>query len=311
MLNVIIIIAPLFFIIFVSAIIQHFKKLNKHWWNYLNSFALNIWFPALIFSALSKTTFSFDGHSDIIYGNSLFLISGFAIAYFLWKIIKLSRKSLKTFYICFIFWNVAYLGIPIITQIYWDSTVWVTSLIAAIYLFWVFTIWIWFLEYLQIKKWENLIKKIIINLIKNPLLISVFVGFVVSIFNIHIHAIILESITMIANCVTPIVLIVIWLFIWRTKIWNLSHWFPVLAFSLTTLLIVPWLYYFWIKWFWLTINNYTASIIDAAMPLAITPFALADKYDLNKRFIANCIVLSTVLSIITIPFWIWILSNMI
>jgi hypothetical protein len=43
------------------------------------------------------------------------------------------------------------------------------------------------------------------------------------------------------------------------------------------------------------------------MPLAITPFALADKFDLDKKFIARAIVLSTILSIITIPLWISIL----
>ncbi len=40
------------------------------------------------------------------------------------------------------------------------------------------------------------------------------------------------------------------------------------------------------------------------MPLAITPFALSDKYFLNKVFISRAIVLSTILSIITLPFWI-------
>jgi predicted permease len=43
------------------------------------------------------------------------------------------------------------------------------------------------------------------------------------------------------------------------------------------------------------------------MPLAITPFALARQYDLDQEFIARSIVMSTVLSLISLPFWISLL----
>ena len=309
MLNILTIIAPLFLIIFVSAIIQYFKKLDDNYWRVLNSFALNIWFPALIFTALSKITFSHEHHINIVFINSLFIITGFIISYIASKILGFSNKITKTLFICFVFWNIAYLGIPVVSQVYWDSAIWITSLVASVYLFWVFTIWIWFLAYFQIKKWDNLLKNIFINLIKNPLLIAVCFGLIISLFNIHIPDLLSKSITMIANSVTPIVLIVIWLFIWKTKSWTLSHWIPVLIFSLSILLVFPWILYFWINIFWLSISNFSSSIIEASMPLAITPFALADKYDLDKNFIASTIVLSTIISIITIPFWVWILNN--
>ncbi len=45
------------------------------------------------------------------------------------------------------------------------------------------------------------------------------------------------------------------------------------------------------------------------MPLAITPFALADKYNLDKDFIARSIILSTILSAISLPFWISLLTK--
>ena len=70
-----------------------------------------------------------------------------------------------------------------------------------------------------------------------------------------------------------------------------------------TLMILPGLFYFGVKLFGFAPSEFSASIIEAAMPLAITPFALADIYKLNKGFIARSIVLSTILAIITIPFW--------
>jgi predicted permease len=46
------------------------------------------------------------------------------------------------------------------------------------------------------------------------------------------------------------------------------------------------------------------SAVLAAMPLAITPFALARTYDPDREFLARAIVLSTMLSAVSIPFWI-------
>ena len=44
------------------------------------------------------------------------------------------------------------------------------------------------------------------------------------------------------------------------------------------------------------------------MPLAITPFMMADKYNLDKNLIARLIVLSTILSVVSLPFWLFLLS---
>ena len=51
-------------------------------------------------------------------------------------------------------------------------------------------------------------------------------------------------------------------------------------------------------------SSHTVSIVQAAMPVAITPFALAGPLELDREFIARSIVLSTVLSAVTLPLWI-------
>ena len=104
-------------------------------------------------------------------------------------------------------------------------------------------------------------------------------------------------------------LIVIGLFIGRAKIGKLTEWLPVLLFSILTLAILPAVFYYGAKFFGFIPSQFSNSIIQAAMPLAITPFALADKYNLNKDFIARSIVLSTILAVVSLPFWISILTS--
>ncbi len=112
---------------------------------------------------------------------------------------------------------------------------------------------------------------------------------------------------MVSASVTPTVLIVIGLFIGKSKIGKLREWMPVFLFSMLTLFVLPAGFYFGLKICGLEPSAFAPSLIQASMPLAITPFALADRYHLNKEFIVRSIVLSTILAVLSLPFWISLL----
>lgn len=308
MMQILIVIAPLFLIIFASAFLQKFKNIGDDWSKVLNDFALKIGFPVLIFSALSKAPFSFSDQAQLIIANSLFILASFLAAIIIGKILRLEKPIFRTFFICFVFGNVAYLGIPILIQISGTAILTTASLIVAIYLFWLFTVGIGYLDYSISRNKRIVAINIIKNLLKNPLLLSVIFGIIIGGLKITLPSILLKSLDMITASVTPTVLIVIGLFIGKSKIGKLTEWFPILVFSILTLVLLPAIFYFGAKFFGFIPNQFSSSIIQAAMPLAITPFALADQYHLNKIFIARSIVLSTILSAVSLPFWISITS---
>ena len=303
MLEVLLIIAPLFLIIFVSALVEKFKKVDESWSNVLNSFALNIGLPALIFSALSKASFSFSEQASLIIANSALVIGSFILAFIVGKIFRFKTKLFRTVFICLGFGNVAYLGIPTLVQVSGESILPTASLLVAIYVFWLFTLGLGYLNLSQTRRKRDVLFHIFKDLIKNHLLISVVLGILVASLNISIPKIIDQSIQMLAASVTPVVLVVIGLFIGKSELGKIKEWIPIFIFSAFTLLLLPLILYFGVQLFNFTPKDFSASIIDAAMPLAITPFALAKAYKLDKNFIARSIVLSTILSVITIPFW--------
>jgi len=309
MTQILIVIAPLFIIIFASALLQKFKNIGDDWSKVLNDFALKIGLPVLIFSALSKAPFSFSEQAQLIIANSLFILASFLAAIIIGKILRLEKQMFRTLFICFVFGNVAYLGIPVLIQTSGENILPIASLIVAIYLFWFFSIGIGYLDYSIEKNKKDVAKNIIKNLFKNPLLLSVILGIIIGSLKITLPAILLKSLDMITASVTPTVLIVIGLFIGKSKIGKLAEWLPILLFSILTLAILPAVFYCGAKFLGFVPNQFSSSIIQAAMPLAITPFALADKYNLNKTFIARSIILSTILSVVSLPFWISILGS--
>ncbi len=296
-------IAPLFLIIFASAILQKTRNIGDDWGKVLNDFVLNIGLPVLIFSVLAKASFSFTAEAPLIISNSIFLLLSFILAIAVGKLLRLKKQMFLTLFICFVFGNIAYLGIPVLSQVAGVEILPKVSLIIAIYLFWLFTIGIGYLDYSVRKNKKDVLKNMLTNFTKNPLLLSVILGLIVGSLQITMPSILVRSLDMISASVTPIVLVVIGLFMGTLQIGKLSKWIPVLIFSLFTLLVLPAGFYFGTKLFGHAPSDFSVSIIEAAMPLAITPFALADKYKLNKVFIARSIVLSTILSVITLPFW--------
>lgn len=302
-------ILPLFLIIFTSAIIKRYTKIGENWSIILNEFALYIGLPVLIFLSLSRTEFSLEVQLPIILINSAFIIFTYILSYLISKILKLSKTLSLTLFICLPLANVAYLGIPLVTRLYGSESLSTVSLIVALYLFFTFTIGIGYLDYSTKKQKANLLYGTFKSLFTNPLLLSVLFGAVFGLFSISVPLIVNDALAMVSASVTPIVLIVIGLFIGGSSKISKKNILPVFIFSLISLLILPAILYFALLALNMNPAEFGISIIESAMPLAITPFALADKYKLDKSFIAHSVVMSTILSIITLPFWISIIGN--
>lgn len=299
-------IIPLFAIIGLGWLITHFKIANSHWNKPISDFALYIGFPALIFSGIAKApidlnllTNSFNVNSIIMIGIVLSILISF-------KFIKTSNRNKATILICFMFGNVAFLGIPLISNLN-PLLQQEATLNTAIHLFWIFSIGLFLVEYLNNSKPD--IRKISFNLLKNPLLIAVLIGLLVNLLHINIHNSLLKPIEMIGTAVSPMVMIMIGIFIKSNPLTNLISNFAPAIYSIIKLIAIPIVCILFIKLF-SSPEIYFTTIIDFSMPIAITPFALADYYNLNKHFISSSIVLSTIISIITIPIIIHLINTL-
>lgn len=305
MLQILLIIAPLFLIILLGFVLTKTKIVNEQWEGVLNAFALKIGLPALIFAALISTDFSFLENRLLILVTVLFLAITFLVAYIFGKIFRLSGKTTRSIFISLGFGNIAYLGIPVLARVSGQEILPAVGLAVGIYLFMIFTFGIGYLEYSSRKNY----KKLALSLVKNPSLIAVILGIIIGVLKIPFPNIILDAVDMVALSVTPVVLITIGLFLGKVKLNKLGSWITPAIYSAITLMVLPAAVYFGAPFFGIDFDGFFISVVLASMPLAITPFALSKEYDLDKDFIARSIVLSTVLSIFTIPFWITIVGT--
>lgn len=304
MLKIFFIIAPLFLIIFCAAILRKMNFIKEDWSVHLNQYALKIGLPILVFTSLSTMPIAFTEELQLIAQNMLFIITILLLSFFVCKVLHLTEQMRNTIIICLMFSNVAYLGIPVLTHVYGAQILPQLSIIVAVYLLGLFGLGVAYLEAMRRTSSHSVRRTIFTTLCTNPLLIAIFAGIVINAMNIHIPETITAAFGLINGSVTPIVLIVIGVFIGQSAIGTIRDWYGVGLFACATLVILPTIFYMGLILCKIDPLQHHLSILESAMPLGITPFALADQYDLDKKFIARAIVLSTILSIITIPAWI-------
>ncbi len=297
---------PLFLVILLGLVFSRTKAASLTWVEILNNYALWIGFPALIIASLSKLELAGQSYFSFILINSSFIVFCTLLAYPVSKIFGFDNQMRRSLFIVLSFGNVSYLGIPILQNSLGDKILPVAAVLSGIYVFWLLTLALILIQVHDSKKID--LKKLVVSLVKNPLLLSVLIGILIVVFQLKIHDVLIKTINLFAESVTAVVLFSLGIFLGLQKIGKIKEWRQIFVFALVTMVVLPAFYLLIVKTFRIPLDNLDASILDAAMPLGVTPYALAVVYKLNAQFIARLIVLATLLSMVILPLWIVILS---
>jgi predicted permease len=292
---------PLFLIILTGLVFSRARLATPLWIEVLNKYALWIGFPALVVHSLLRLDAFEEPHFQLVVYNSLFIVGCILMAYPAGFILKFDKGSLRTLFLVFAFGNVAYLGMPVLRNALGDQILPVSAILAAVYLFWLFTLALVLVEWHGNEKVKPV--DIALRLIKNPLLISVLAGILLVFFNVNLPGTFRSAISMFANSVTAIVLFSLGIFLGFQKKGTIKDWLVSFSFVIVIMVLFPGIFYLFLKNAPIPSAYMHASILDAAMPVGLTPYALAQQYNLDTPFAARLIVLSTLLSIIILPLW--------
>jgi len=293
-------IGPLFLVIFVGMVVSRNKSVDDRWLDILNNYALWIGFPALILVALSRLEWNMQLYGNLIAWNSLRIISAMLIVFPVSALLKLKNSTRRTLFLGVSYGNVAYLGIPVLRGAFGDQILPEATMISAVYVFWLFTLGIFLVEYFGDHKVH--LRELIVSLITNPLLIAVFIGLFIALNHLQLPKIVSNGLDIFANSVTAVVLFSLGIFMGKQPVGKLREWLPVLVFCLIILVFLPLIFWVVSKPF-ANLGTTRAWILEAAMPMGLTAYALCLKYKLNTEFAARAVVASTLLALISLPFW--------
>jgi len=292
---------PLFLVMFVGIVMIRIKAANESWIDILNKYVLWLGFPAMIFSALAKLDFSVGEYTSLILFNSIYLVVCILLTFPVSFIFKTSVKTKRTLLLLLAFGNVSYLGIPVLISAYGNEVIGTAVMISAVYLFWMFTLALILIEITGHEKVRIgiLLKKLAMN----PLLIAVILGITASYLKVKLDSSVMKTVDLFGQSVTAIVLFSLGLFLGSQKIGSKKEWLPVLLLTLAIMVVIPGIFFLILRSSNLTHIQLQASVLEAAMPMGLTAYALAHQHNLNTILAGRLVVLSTIFAVVILPAW--------
>jgi hypothetical protein len=264
----------------------------------LSNFVFNIVFPAMIIYSMDYP-FSFktliDGIWLIVISLGIVIFSG-VVSIVTVKLLKVDRLSENVYHFGILFSNFSFMGFPVTSALYGKEGMFYTSIFIILLRLLFNTLGVVIMQRGQ----ENTVK-IDFKSIINPPIVAVVIGLIMFLFSLDFPKPISMSISMIASTITPLGMIIVGLILANEKFSEMFSNYKVYVVSFIRLVFLPLCVLLVLKVLGFESLMIGIPVIITAMPMAASASILAEKYNGNSYLGAQCVFISTLLSIITIP----------
>lgn len=269
----------------------------------LTSVVYYVFLPALVLDVLWSAKLGVQSLEFSLLGLSGILLS-LLLIWLLTHLFKLRRSQIGAILLATAFPNVTYLGLPVLEQAfgYWARSVAIQlDLFAAAPL--VFTVGIMIARHYGEDSAEQ---KAMLSFLNTPPFWSAFVAVILNL-NQYTAPLWLDGVLQqLSSAVVPLMLFSLGLALsWKTiKLKNLPYIVPVVVIQL---LFMPLLVMQIASYLTMSEEYKAAAVLDMAMPSMILGIVFCDRYKLDSGLYAMAVTLTTLGSMLSLPFWFSIL----
>jgi predicted permease len=292
----------LFIMMFLGYLASKLNIIDDHTSRKLSSFVVKITAPALVVNAmLAETTLSGQEITNIILialGVYVFL---FIMTLFVPKALKVSKKEIGIYKFMIMFSNVAFMGFPVAEAIFGMEGILYAAIFNLPFYFLVYTLGIYFVSENEETKFE--LKKMI-----NAPVIAIAVGLMLFILGVKLPEFINMSLDMVGSVTTPISMIVIGASLSNVQFKSVVSNLKLYIYSFLKLLLFPFIIFMVLKGLGFEGLMLGVPVIISGMPVAANAVILSKEYDGDDILASEGTFVSTLLSIISIPILVFMLS---
>lgn len=304
--QVLLILIPVFLVIFTGYFLVRiglFKPKDSY---IFSRYSFYVGMPVLLFRSISMTEFQAISDPSFLALNiiNLLIVMGFTML--VCFVAHIPKKLWGILLLAAAWGNVAYMGIPVNEQLFGDIGVSTASMVVGVSNIVMVGVGIFFLSYFSHTTFS--LKKIGKDFVTSPILLSIFFGVIFSAFKITIPETIDIFLAMFARSAAPIALFAIGAFMAGKK-WLAGDFDLIVLISSFNLILLP-IVTFIMGFLFFTLNPITlmVSTVESAMPIAASAFVFAQQYKVCEKEVSSGIILSTLLSIVTLTLFIWVVN---
>lgn len=290
----------LFTLMLFGYILGKVRILNEQMVGGFSSFIVKVAMPAMIINGMLIPL----SYEKLRQGAAAFAISvvfylvTYLVASYLPRILTKDRKGQNAYSFAIMFSNVGFMGYPVLSAIFGDDAIFITSIYNISFNILVYTIGVRFARGSKEEK-EPFSFRVLIN----PGTIASLIGLVLFIISLPLPQFIVGSINAVGGLSTPLSMIVIGAMLSDLRVGNIFGKIGIYILSSIRLIVLPLIVLIVLK-FILKVEDpmlIGIPVVIAGMPVASNAAMMLRQYDGDFQFASELILVSTLFSGITIP----------
>ena len=263
----------------------------------ISALIVNVASPMLIISSIAGVEGNEKSIVFLMIGAGILMYIGFIIlGKIINRIFPFPKKDWPVYECMVVFANTGFMGYPVLLDVFGQEAVFYASLIHMAFNFFVYTYAIMCLTKSDDSEFKLNFKQLL-----TPGIVLIFIGILIYLFDIQLPSVLMDTINSVGSLTAPLSMMMIGssLAVYPIKD-SFTDWRSY-VFAFVRLIIVPFVTMIVCRL--LHINPYYANItmMTHAMPVRSMVLMLATQYNANVKIVTKNIVVSTLLSVITIP----------
>ena len=301
---------PIFLIMVLGWFLMRIGLFNKEFNKVADKYVFKVALPVLLFKDIATADIRSDFNLTFVLFCMITTTIMFLAIWGLSYIFIKDKTQVGAFAQASARGSAAVLGIAFINNIYGNSGMAPLMIVSAVPLYNILSVIILTFSADMgkgVNKGEN-IKKACLNVIKNPIIIGIFLGLPFSIFGISIPQIPLKAVTSIAQTATPIALLVVGAGFEGAKAIKKIKLTAIATFI--KLVFLPLIFFPFAIAFGFRGSELVAILIMLGSPTTVTCYIMAKNMGNDEVLSSSIVVMATLLSSVTLTGWIFVLKVM-
>lgn len=299
---------PIFLIMVLGWFLMRIGLFNKEFNKVADKYVFKVALPVLLFKDIATADIRSDFNLTFVLFCMITTTIMFLAIWGLSYIFIKDKTQVGAFAQASARGSAAVLGIAFINNIYGNSGMAPLMIVSAVPLYNILSVIILTFSADMgkgVNKGEN-IKKACLNVIKNPIIIGIFLGLPFSIFGISIPQIPLKAVTSIAQTATPIALLVVGAGFEGAKAIKKIKLTAIATFI--KLVFLPLIFFPFAIAFGFRGSELVAILIMLGSPTTVTCYIMAKNMGNDEVLSSSIVVMATLLSSVTLTGWIFVLK---
>ena len=263
----------------------------------ISALIVNVASPMLIISSIAGVEGSNKSIVFLMIGAGILMYIGFIIlGKIINRIFPFPKKDWPVYECMVVFANTGFMGYPVLLDVFGQEAVFYASLIHMAFNFFVYTYAI-----MCLTKGDDSEFKLNFKQLLTPGIILIFVGIFIYLFDIQLPSVLMDTINSVGSLTAPLSMMMIGssLAVYPIKD-SFTDWRSY-VFAFVRLMVVPFVTMIMCRLLHIDAYYANITIITNAMPVGSMVLMLATQYNANVKIVTRNIVVSTLLSVITIP----------